>query len=104
MDILNEVLGQEAGARLTKSVYLANGYAKRLLSMFLCFPGDHLIHANNQYLLTLAIDAVKSHFGVLHLIDKAKSSEANKGNYLPSSRAVEILCPTCPMSHFPEDK
>ena len=80
MDILNEVLGQEAGARLTKSVYLAKGYAKRLLSMFLCFPGDHLVRANNQYLLTLAIDAVVSHFGVLQLIDKAKSSEASKGN------------------------
>ena len=82
MDILNEVLGQEGNVQLTKSLCLANGCAKRLLSMFLCFPGDHLIGANSQYLLTLANDAVKSHLSVIRLIDKTKSSDRKSGNYL----------------------
>ena len=77
---MNQVLGQDESGQLTKSLCLTSGCAKRLMSMFLCFPGEHLVGTHSQYLLTLANDAVRRHISVVELVDKPETGYRKSGN------------------------
>ena len=79
MELLSEIVGQDETGQLTKSLCLTSGCAKRLLSMFLCLPGDHVVRTHSQYLLTLANDAVRRHISLLRLVNKPEFEGRKSG-------------------------
>lgn len=82
LQLLQSLLDSEHFMGKTKRVcyYLNQGTAKRLLSMGLCLPSAaQLITSTNQYLLSLAFEAVHCHVSVLNCLTKNGTLSKNAG-------------------------